>query len=114
MGRNSLISSIFKEENLFYWFLIYHVREYVVHFIVALCDQFLIYFQDDIGDKSVFMFNALGEDEQRALIAKLEQQEVSQIADQNIRNDTKQEEEPLLVKDSYFTAGYAILSYYSL
>lgn len=56
-------------------------HQYVEHFIVALCNWFLICFQDDIGDKSVFMFNALGEDEKKALIAKLELQELSQSAD---------------------------------
>lgn len=30
-------------------------------------------FQDDIGDKSVFIFNALSEEEKAALIAKLEE-----------------------------------------
>jgi hypothetical protein len=30
--------------------------------------------QDDIGDKSVFMFNALPEEEKKALIQKLEMQ----------------------------------------
>lgn len=30
--------------------------------------------KDDIGDKSVFMFNALPEEEKKALIQKLEQQ----------------------------------------
>lgn len=31
-------------------------------------------FKDDIGDKSVFMFNALPEEEKKALFNKLEQQ----------------------------------------
>lgn len=34
--------------------------------------------QDDIGDKSVFMFNSLAEDEKKALVEKLEQQKLSQ------------------------------------
>lgn len=39
----------------------------------------LLQFQDDIGDKSVFMFNALPEEEKRALIEKLEQQKVDSL-----------------------------------
>lgn len=37
----------------------------------------LVWFvQDDIGDKSVFMFNALPEEEKAALIQKLEKREL--------------------------------------
>ena len=32
-------------------------------------------FKDDIGDKSVFMFNSLLEDEKKELLDKLEQQQ---------------------------------------
>lgn len=41
-------------------------------------DILLFNFKDDIGDKSVFMFKALAEDEKKALIEKLEQQKYSQ------------------------------------
>ncbi|KAL6202370.1 hypothetical protein ACLB2K_026078 [Fragaria x ananassa] len=34
--------------------------------------------KDDIGDKSVFIFQSLPEDEKKALVKKLEQQEYSQ------------------------------------
>lgn len=37
--------------------------------------------QDDIGDKSVFMFKALPEDQKKALAEKLEQQKFSQNLD---------------------------------
>ena len=36
----------------------------------------LFSYQDDIGDKSVFMFNSLPEDEKKTLIEKLEQQKL--------------------------------------
>lgn len=39
------------------------------------------FFQDDIGDKSVFMFNSLSENEKKALIEQLEQQKLSQNLD---------------------------------
>ncbi|CAK9328645.1 unnamed protein product [Citrullus colocynthis] len=50
-------------------------------FVVFAGRKFSQPIKDDIGDKSVFMFNALGEDEKKALIAKLEQQEFGQNAD---------------------------------
>lgn len=41
-------------------------------------DALLFNFKDDIGDKSVFMFNSLPDDEKKALIENLEQQKLSQ------------------------------------
>lgn len=38
-------------------------------------------FKDDIGDKSVFTFNSLPEDEKQAVIEKLEQEKFSQNFD---------------------------------
>jgi hypothetical protein len=40
--------------------------------------SFFFTIQDDIGDKSVFMFNALPEEEKNALIQKLERQKAQQ------------------------------------
>jgi len=37
-------------------------------------DALLFNFKDDIGDKSVFMFKSLPDDEKKALIESLEQQ----------------------------------------
>lgn len=45
---------------------------------MAFFDTLLFIFKDDIGDKSIFMFNSLPEDEKNALIEKLEQQKLSQ------------------------------------
>ena len=39
------------------------------------------FFQDDIGDKSIFMFNSLSEYEKNALIQKIEQQKLDQNLD---------------------------------
>ncbi|XP_023004744.1 uncharacterized protein LOC111497955 [Cucurbita maxima] len=50
-------------------------------FVIFAGRKFTQPIKDDIGDKSVFMFNDLGEDEKKALIAKLEQQELGQNVD---------------------------------
>lgn len=41
-------------------------------------DVLCLLLKDDIGDKSVFMFNALPEKEKKALVKKLEQQKQSE------------------------------------
>lgn len=38
----------------------------------------LEYMKDDIGDKSVFMFNSLPDDDKKALLEKLDQQNIKQ------------------------------------
>lgn len=45
-------------------------------------NAFSISFKDDIGDKSVFTFNSLSEDEKKALVEKLEQQKYSEKLNQ--------------------------------
>ncbi|XP_015895917.1 uncharacterized protein LOC107429696 [Ziziphus jujuba] len=50
-------------------------------FIVFAGRKFSQPIKDDIGDKSVFMFNSLPENEKKALIEKLEQQKLSQNLD---------------------------------
>ncbi|GAY57000.1 hypothetical protein CUMW_176000 [Citrus unshiu] len=47
---------------------------WMVLFVIFAGRKFTQPIKDDIGDKSVFMFNALSEDEKKALIEKLEQQ----------------------------------------
>ncbi|KAK4753654.1 hypothetical protein SAY87_001758 [Trapa incisa] len=47
-------------------------------FVIFAGRKFTQPVKDDIGDKSVFMFNSLAEDEKMALIEKLEQQKLSQ------------------------------------
>ncbi|KAJ6341760.1 hypothetical protein OIU77_022969 [Salix suchowensis] len=43
-------------------------------FVIFAGRKFTQPIKDDIGDKSVFMFNSLPDDEKKALIKKLEQQ----------------------------------------
>ncbi|EEF50122.1 uncharacterized protein LOC8285693 [Ricinus communis] len=45
-------------------------------FVIFAGRKFTQPVKDDVGDKSVFMFNALPEDEKKALIEKLEQQDL--------------------------------------
>lgn len=47
-------------------------------FVVFAARKFTQPIKDDIGDKSVFMFNALPEKEKKALVKKLEQQKQSE------------------------------------
>ncbi|KDP23261.1 hypothetical protein JCGZ_23094 [Jatropha curcas] len=47
-------------------------------FVIFAGRKFTQAIKDDVGDKSVFMFNSLQEDEKKALIEKLEQQKFSQ------------------------------------
>ncbi|KAF2288371.1 hypothetical protein GH714_007155 [Hevea brasiliensis] len=47
-------------------------------FVIFAGRKFTQPIKDDIGDKSVFMFNSLPEDEKKALVEKLEQQKFSQ------------------------------------
>ncbi|KAF3430902.1 hypothetical protein FNV43_RR25632 [Rhamnella rubrinervis] len=47
-------------------------------FVIFAGRKFSQPIKDDIGDKSVFMFNSLPEDEKKTLIEKLEQQKLSQ------------------------------------
>ncbi|GAB4828521.1 hypothetical protein Ancab_018180 [Ancistrocladus abbreviatus] len=49
-------------------------------FIIFAARKFTQPIKDDIGDKSVFMFNSLKEEEKKALLKKLEQQKFSQSA----------------------------------
>ncbi|EXB81199.1 hypothetical protein L484_013139 [Morus notabilis] len=50
-------------------------------FVIFAGRKFSQPIKDDIGDKSVFMFNSLPEDEKKALIGKLEQQKLGQNLD---------------------------------
>ncbi|XP_047330708.1 uncharacterized protein LOC124934251 [Impatiens glandulifera] len=54
---------------------------WMVLFVIFAGRKFTQPIKDDIGDKSVFIFNALGEDEKKALIMKLEQQKLNQDLD---------------------------------
>ncbi|KAM4109337.1 hypothetical protein ACJW30_03G113600 [Castanea mollissima] len=47
-------------------------------FVIFAGRKFTQPIKDDIGDKSVFMFNSLPEDEKKALLEKLEQQKIGQ------------------------------------
>jgi hypothetical protein len=47
---------------------------WMVLFIIFAARKFQQPIKDDIGDKSVFMFNALPEEEKNALIQKIERQ----------------------------------------
>lgn len=50
---------------------------YRVSLLMSMANHWYVFaFKDDIGDKSVFMFNSLPEDEKKTLIEKLEQQKV--------------------------------------
>ncbi|XP_050222324.1 uncharacterized protein LOC126672418 [Mercurialis annua] len=51
---------------------------WMVLFMIFAGRKFTQPIKDDVGDKSVFMFNALTEDEKNALIKKLEQQKLIQ------------------------------------
>jgi hypothetical protein len=58
-----------------------HVSPFVADILLPgsnLAISFFFTIQDDIGDKSVFMFNALPEEEKNALIQKLERQKAQQ------------------------------------
>lgn len=46
----------------------------MVIIIILIIFNLVWLFKDDIGDKSVFMFMALPEDEKKAVVAKLEQE----------------------------------------
>ncbi|WJZ81812.1 hypothetical protein VitviT2T_001631 [Vitis vinifera] len=48
-------------------------------FVIFASRKFTQPIKDDIGDKSVFMFNALAEEEKMALIEKLEQQKLKNL-----------------------------------
>ncbi|ONK56055.1 uncharacterized protein A4U43_C10F3680 [Asparagus officinalis] len=48
-------------------------------FVVFAARKFQQPIKDDIGDKSVFMFNALPEEEKKALVQKLEQQSYQEL-----------------------------------
>ena len=51
-------------------FVLFHIRN------MTFSDSLLLAFQDDIGDKSVFMFNTLPEDQKNALVEKLRAEKV--------------------------------------
>lgn len=58
----------------------------LINQIYAVSYRFCFPLKDDIGDKSVFIFNSLPEEEKKLLIEKLERQNYADNLDKRVRD----------------------------